>query len=317
MTLFGPDGSHHQDPDARHDPFAVAGADWRGIDYLIWRCSIRDRLDRTFPWAMENAKQRNIPFKAYHFIYPTGTGAWPADEQAEACLDALAGDTSIPVMLDWESDVWKNKQGQVTREFFPDFDDVLAVANAMRSLGIKVPTLYTGEGYWRSKGSPRLTGHGFDLVNARWGANPQVASARSHYGTIGGDSGAGWTGYGGLDPIIWQFGSVVKFGNRHMDHNACRADPADLERWFRIWTKSDRLPTGGASGPTRRAPLNWDLDDDTIADIVTCPPTVDVLAGKVDQWWAVWAIKTIQRAADLPVTGHWDQRTAEASIQVH
>ena len=54
-------------------------------------------------------------------------------------------------------------------------------------------------------------------------------------------------------------------------------------------------------------PINWDLDDETVADVTTCPPTVDVLAGTFDQWWAIWAIKTIQRAADLPVTGHWDQ----------
>ena len=98
----------------------------------------------------------------------------------------------------------------------------------MRSLGIKVVTLYTGAGYWEKKGSPRLTGNGFDLVNARWGKNPQVNVAADHYGTIGGDTGTGWQGYGGLQPIIWQFGSAVKFGSRHMDHNACRAKPADL-----------------------------------------------------------------------------------------
>ena len=75
------------------------------------------------------------------------------------------------------------------------------------------------------------------------------------------------------------------------------------------------MPTGGA-GPIKRLPINWDLDDQTVADVTTCPPTVDVLAGKVDQWWAIWAIKTIQRAADLPVTGHWDQPTAEASTRI-
>jgi hypothetical protein len=315
MTLFGPDGSHHQDPDDRNSPFTVTVPDWRDIDFLIWRCSIRDRVDRTFLWALEQAKQLNVPFKAYHFVYPTNTGEWPADEQAAACLDALAGDTTIPVMLDWESDVWKNKQGKVIREFSPTFDDVVAVAAAMRSLGINVVTLYTGSFYWQSKGSPRLTGNGFDLVNARWGKNLQAAGAANHYGTIGGDAGKGWEGYGGLDPIIWQFGSAIKFGNRHMDHNALRAKPADLSRWFKIWTKSDRMPTGGA-GRGKRLPIIWNLDSETVADVTTCPPTVDVPAGNVDQWWTVWAIKTIQRAADLPVTGHWDQHTAEASTRI-
>ena len=145
-------------------------------------------------------------------------------------------DTTIPVMLDWESDTWINKQGQVVREFFPTFDDVVAVSGEMRSLGTKVVTLYTGAGYWAKKGSPRLTGNGFDLVNARWGKNLQVNVAADHYGTIGGDTGTGWEGYGGLEPIIWQFGSAIKFGSKHMDHNACRA-----------WTSWSTSPSFSAS----------------------------------------------------------------------
>jgi hypothetical protein len=313
MTLFGPDGSHHQNPDKG---FTVSGADWGRIDFLIWRCSIRDRQDLTFSWARDQARERGVPLKAYHFVYPTDTGEWPAKNQAAACLTALGNDTSIPVMLDWEHETWV-KNGKVVREFDPTFDDVVAVAGAMRKVGIKVVSLYTGAGFWDSRGRPTLSGHGLDLVNARWGSNPAAQLAADHYGSIGGDAGKGWQGFGGLEPVIWQFGSRISWGNKQMDHNALRGDASALHRWFKIWNgQPPKAPTPKAPTTTGRIPIDWTPDRQTTASVATCPPTVDVLAGGVDTWWAIWAIKTIQRAGNLPVTGLWDQATAEASVRI-
>ena len=130
-------------------------------------------------------------------------------------------------MLDWEQDKWVNKQGKVTRVFNPTFDDVVAVASEMRKVGISVVSLYTGAGYWGERGRPTLAGNGFDLVNARWGLNPEAKVAVDQYRAIGGDDGNGWDGFGGLDPVIWQFGSRIAWGSKHMDHNAFRGDAAD------------------------------------------------------------------------------------------
>jgi Glycosyl hydrolases family 25 len=311
VTLFGPDGSHHQNPD---NGFTVAGEDWGRINFLIWRCSIRDREDLTFSWARDQARKRGIALKAYHFVYPTNTGEWPAQSQARACLAALDNDTSIPVMLDWEQEKWF-KKGKVVREFNPTFDDVVAVANAMRALGIKVVSLYTGTGYWGSQGSPTLAGHGLDLVNARWGSNPEAKVAADHYRSIGGDAGKGWQGFGGLEPVIWQFGSQISWGSQHMDHNAFRGNAAALHRWFKIWNGQPAKPPT-APAAKGRVPIDWMPDPQTTGGVATCPPTVDVLAGTVDTWWAIWAIKTIQRAGNVPVTGQWDQATAEASLRI-
>jgi hypothetical protein len=315
MTLFGPDGSHHQNPD---NGFTVSDPDWGRIDFLIWRCSIRDREDLTFPWAREQARRRGIPLKAYHFVYPTNTGEWPAQSQARACLGALDNDTSIPVMLDWEQDMWVNKQGKETRRFKPTFDDVVAVTSEMRKLGISVVSLYTGAGYWGDRGRPTLAGNGFDLVNARWGLNPEAKVAVDQYRAIGGDDGNGWQGFGGLEPVIWQFGSRIAWGSQDMDHNAFRGNAADLHRWFKVWNgngavdgQPKRVPTA-----TARVPIDWNPSGQTTGSVASCPPTVDVLAGKVDTWWAIWAIKTIQRAGDLPTTGRWDQATADASARI-
>jgi Glycosyl hydrolases family 25 len=307
VTLFGPDGSHHQNP---ANGFTVTEPDWGRIDFLIWRCSIRDREDLTFPWAREQARKRQVPFKGYHFVYPTNE--WSARNQARACIAALDNDTSIPVMLDWEKETWV-KNGQVVREFFPTFDDVVAVAAEMRTLGIAVVSLYTGQGYWESQGRPTLAGNGLDLVNARWGNNAKTKLAVDRYGAIGGDNGNGWRGYGGLDPVIWQFGSRVSWGSQQMDHNACRSNAAELGRWFKVWKPQPDLPP---VPPGKRIPINWNPDRQTTAGVTTCPPTVDVLAGKVDTWWAIWATKTIQRAAALPATGRWDQHTADASLRL-
>jgi hypothetical protein len=52
------------------------------------------------------------------------------------------------------------------------------------------------------------------------------------------DRGRGWKGYGGLNPVIWQFTSTGRWGNRasgapnYMDWNAYKGDPGGLHRWF-------------------------------------------------------------------------------------
>ena len=134
---------------------------------------------------------------------PTNIGEWPAQSQARA-LAALDNDTSIPVMLDWEKEKWF-KNGKVVREFNPTFDDDRR--GRQRDAHARHQDRLAPHGHWLlgPQCSPTLAGHGLDLVNARWGSNPEAKVAADHYPQT----------------------------------------------------------TGG---------------------VATCPPTVDVLAGKVDTW---------------------------------
>lgn len=214
MTLFGPDGSRWQ----------VGMKFGTTPHFLKWRASRATTADGTFARSYEWAKANKIPFGAYHFPYPTRM--YPAAAQA-ATFASVCKDKTIPVALDWEQD------GTMRATI----DDVNAVAGAIRKLGYRVPTLYTGSGYWATIGRPNLTGLGFDLWRARYGDQEPTDKflAKPRYTSMGGDTGSGWEPLGGLTPALWQFSSRVWWGDRYMDHSAIRRPASDLKNWFQTW----------------------------------------------------------------------------------
>lgn len=223
MTLFGPDGSHWQfKPKASFD-LALSESDWDAIDFMLWRSSIGTRGDSTFARMRDAADAHDVAFSAYHWVYPTGR--YPARDQA-ATMANVNPSRDIPVMLDWETE----------SGLFPTIDDCDKVADAMRALGYRVPLLYTGGWYWSLPqiGKPTLTGRGYELVLSDYNTNPPLAPLPA-YNMPGGDHAGEWSrSLGGLRPVIWQYGSRVRFGNMNWDMNACRASVNDLARWFHI-----------------------------------------------------------------------------------
>jgi lysozyme len=276
MTLFGPDGSRYQ------NGIRIPLADWGKVAFVIWRASIGTRTDVSYPWARLQADLFAKAFVAYHFVYPTR--AYPAAAQA-ATFHTAVKDTRVPCMLDWESD------GTLAATF----DELVAVAEAIRAVGHRVPLVYTGRWYWQAKGSPRMTGYGFDLVNSHYGSNLvgelraayaarggdqglgwqgygdvrrrnlaaapfKIRAAGSIYASRGGDNGSGWNGYGGLTPVLWQYGSRVSFGNAAMDMNAYKGDPGGLHRWFYDPAYEDRPvppPPSPPSPPSPGGPMSF------------------------------------------------------------
>lgn len=227
MTLFGPDGSHHQfDQKMPSRPLILSDDDWARADFLIWRACLSRTPDRTFDPMRDAAMAHRVPFCAYHFPYPRDVS--PAVEQARRLHECI-GDTRIPVMMDWEHD------GGV----FARLDDLVAVVNEVRALGYRVTLTYTGRWFWSGYvGSPTMSGHGFDLVNSDYPDGYKLDDHRAIYNRAGGDQGRGWRGYGGLTPVLWQFTSSGRWGNRysgvanHMDWNAYKGDAGGLHRWF-------------------------------------------------------------------------------------
>lgn len=235
MTIFGPDGSHHQ------NDLKVSDRDLAAVQFIGWRASISDRSDETYKDAVGLADEYNKPFISYHFVYQTdprpGTLSAGRSAARQAAAFAFANpDRTIPVMLDWEED--KDKNGNLISR--ANWGDVLAVAAAIRRLGYRVTLVYTGKWYWGQMRSPDMRTLGAELVNADYGQN-FTGTAADVYLKRGGDTGRGWTGYGGLKVAMWQFGSRVTFGNQQMDMNAIR-DETLLSRAFKVWTPPPPKP---------------------------------------------------------------------------
>ena len=187
MTVFGPDVSKWQAGLVPPEP--------PGIGFGICRATNGMSPDQTVTNVINWCKARNMPFAAYHFVYPIKSH--PAVAQAEA-FHNIVGSSKINCMLDWEEDKDDNCHPDGGPQV-PKWDDVLAVAAEIRKLGHKVPLLYANYYYWKDTcGSPTLTGQGFDLVNAKYGNNNAIATPQASYAAQGGDSGPGWNGYGGI-----------------------------------------------------------------------------------------------------------------------
>lgn len=287
MTLFGPDGSRWQE----NMKFGEKP------DFLKWRASRATTVDWTFDRAYQWAKANKVPFGAYHFPYPLAR--YSAADQA-ATLAKACPDTSIPVAIDWESD------GNIVTSLH----DALAVIDAIRRLGYRVPTLYTGSGYWVQVGSPNLTGYGLDLWRARYGTNPKVNDAALRYLVMGGDAGNGWDQLGGLTPTMWQFGSQIWWGDRYMDRSAIRRPRSDLGRWFQTWVTPDPTPIP----PDRPTPQIEGTDMAVIAAKQQNSPAFwyspnggasRVPCRDMDQLWNISGLGLIDAKTHQNVNGDW------------
>lgn len=191
MTIVGPDISSYQDGlDVAHldHPFVIAkcteGTYYVDQDYNTWR---------------SQAQASGKLFIAYHFI----SGENPT-AQARA-LAAHIGDTRIPVMLDWEP----------TSNYRPDLIQLIAVADAMHTAGLRVVLAYAPHWHWESIGSPSLTSlriRGISLVSSAYPGGSDYP----------GDDAPGWQPYGGLTPLLYQYTASAPIAGRAVDMNAYR-----------------------------------------------------------------------------------------------
>ena len=140
-----------------------------------------------------------MPF-AYHFLHAGNAAA-----QAAWC-HAHVGTT--PLMLDWEATSGSN----------PGVADATGFIDAYRAAGGVCNLAYLPHWYWQGTiGSPSLA----PLAQRKVGL---VSSAYTAYS----DSGAGWVGYGGLDPVIWQYTDKQSFNGQPCDFNAYRGTADQL-----------------------------------------------------------------------------------------
>lgn len=159
----------------------------------------------SWPAFRDQARAAGLLLAGYHYVR-TGN---PAGEAA-ACK-AWLGDTGIPIMLDWEQNGG-------------DFHNFLAVLNAFRAAGLKVPLGYIPRWYWQQQGSPPLTGFGLGLVSSRY-PTASGGTAAAIYRSV---TATTWSAYGGLTPTILQFTDRASVAGKQVDANAYLGTRAEL-----------------------------------------------------------------------------------------
>jgi hypothetical protein len=200
VTIFGPDISSYQhgvNVAALADPFVIMkcteGTYYADPDYGVW---------------LAQARRAGKLAIAYHFV--------KAESSAQAQAAWLAShiqDFSVPVMLDVETE-----GGSA-----PSLGEVLGVADAMFSHGLKVRLAYLPRWYWQRIGSPDLTPlaqRGIGLVSSAYPRTGPV-NPSGGYAADGGDHGSGWAPYGGLTPVLWQY-TDAGVEQQQLDFNAFR-----------------------------------------------------------------------------------------------
>jgi len=195
------------------------------VEFVIARASLAEtNQDASYHNFRAQCKDADIPFAAYHFVYPPLPGS-TYREQADN-FRQVEPDRSIPVMLDVEPD----------NDVRPSMRDAIGVAEELRADGYHVPLLYLPHWYWgRYLKRPGLSTT-FDLVSSDYGANT-LQSLAARYAARAGDRGNGWIGYGGLSVAIWQFTSKALVDARAIDGMACKSK---LESgYFKLWNTSD------------------------------------------------------------------------------
>ncbi|NUQ98875.1 MAG: hypothetical protein HOY79_20720 [Streptomyces sp.] len=233
MTVFGPDISSYQhgvNVRALTDEFVLLkcteGTYYTDADYESW---------------LAQAKASGKLAVAYHFV----SGEDP-DAQAAHLLAHIV-DKTLPVMLDWEP----------SGTYRPTLAQLLAVADALVRHGLRPKLAYAPRWYWAQIGSPPLTG----LSDRRMGL---VSSAYPGGSNYPGDNAAGWSPYGGVTPILYQFTDVAVEGGQTVgDRNAYRGTIEQLAAFLGAATPTPS--TSGASDMTYTIEAGWQRDYPDVA----------------------------------------------------
>lgn len=141
------------------------------------------------------ARAAGLPLAGYHFLRHGSDPAAQADH-----YHAVAG--NAPCMLDVETADDGTKA---------TVSDALTFSSRLKSLGGAVRLVYLPRWYWQALGSPDLAPLG----------RAGMALVSSNYTTYS-DTGPGWTPYGGMAPVVWQYTDAHSLNGFSVDMNAYR-----------------------------------------------------------------------------------------------
>lgn len=208
-----------------------------------------------WPAQRDQARAAGMLLAGYHYVR-TGN---PAGEAA-ACK-AWLGDSTIPIMLDWEQN-----SGNI--------QNLIVVLNAFRQAGMRVTLGYIPRWYWQQTGGGDLRSLGLALVSSRYPTS-QLGVPAQIYRYVTQDT---WSGYGGLNPSILQFTDRATVAGMQVDANAF------------LGTRDQLAALIGAGVPaTRFEPTPATAEDDVawtdkLPDYYTGDPNDMMFAGDAVAW---------------------------------
>lgn len=202
MTLYGFDISNNNGPD-----LSIAEIQAEGFAWCEAKVSEGDYF--TDPdWAAYKAQAHacGLPIIGYHYAVAACT-----PETQAATFQAAGGGASV--MIDVE-----DRSGTIA--------DYWNLVRAFNAIGVRVAASYVPQWYWRQIGCPDLSqvpgliASGYPMSSAGYAA--------VLYQQDRGDSGDGWTPYGGGTPVMWQFTDCALIDRTTVDANAFRGSTTDL-----------------------------------------------------------------------------------------
>ena len=213
MTIFYPDVSSYQ------TGISFAGC----VIAMVKATENNNYTNPDYAPAKARAAHAGAYFCAYHFLH-AGNGAG----QASHAYSVVGGD--VPLMIDFEPTY--NSNGTIASA--PQISDAVDFIREYRTLGGKTYLLYLPHWYWAGNLGQASLAPLIDLG---------MLLVSSDYTTYS-DTGPGWTPYGGMTPVIWQYTSTATLnGVTNVDMNAYQSTLAD----FRA-----EVTTGARPGTTPR-----------------------------------------------------------------
>lgn len=159
--------------------------------------------DSYWPVFQQYCQGNSIPYIGYHCL--------TNDDPASQVQTYQANDGTPNMMMDHEQFNGQN----------PDINQFWAVVNAFNAANINVQLEYLPQWFWQNIGAPDLSALATSnilLVSSAYPGGSGYASVI--YDSAGGDSGEGWTPYGGATPNAWQFTDAANIAGINVDCNA-------------------------------------------------------------------------------------------------
>lgn len=240
MTVFGPDISSYQ-----------AGLDLSRLTdaaFVMAKCSEGTYYtDSDYQGWRGQAAGLGLPFVWYHFLSTEDVHAQVSHTAA------TVGDASLPGMLDVEP----------TGSSRPDVAQLLAYADAAKAAGLNLRLVYLPHWYWQELGSPGLSGlttRGLSLVSSTYPGG--TGDPRALYP---GDGAAGWDGYGGVTPQLYQYTNQATDAGQSLDYNAFRGTLAQFLTMLGADSMATIPATIGQKWPeiASEFPANQEYTDET------------------------------------------------------
>lgn len=204
MTLFTIDVSRHNYDRGDINWSSVRGA---GIEVAISAASEADPqgyhyYNPYFVHAVTTARAAGIQLMGGYHALSAGDSSSIARQ-----VDSLVGRANAVGGVNkgwWMIDVEPFSE-LTSRGIAPRLADVLAFEARWHTVTNGYPlAVYLPRWYWQQWGGPSLTGIQGPLIASNYPSSASVAF-ESMYTRDGGDSGPGWTTYGGKAPEVWQF----------------------------------------------------------------------------------------------------------------